>query len=252
MTRNGTRLPQRKRLRRPPAPVRAGRRRSTATGSSRSAARATSPATSTRGTEVVDLAGGMLLPGFVDAHVHPVQGGLERVRCDLSEARRPARTTSRTVRGVRRRAPRAAVDPRRRLGDVRVPRRHADRGRPRHRGPGPAGVPAQPRPPRRLGEQPARCELAGIDRRQPGPRATAASSATPTGARPAPCTRARWRLVLAALPAHHRRRELRRALLEGQRYLHSLGVTAWQDAILGAYAGMDDAAPTYLRAATQR
>ncbi|MET1059510.1 MAG: amidohydrolase family protein, partial [Nocardioides sp.] len=34
----------------------------------------------------VDLAGGLLLPGFVDAHVHPVQGGLERVRCDLSEA----------------------------------------------------------------------------------------------------------------------------------------------------------------------
>ena len=39
------------------------------------------------------------------------------------------------------------------------------------------------------------------------------------------------------------------ALLEGQRYLHSLGVTAWQDAILGAYAGADDASETYLRAA---
>ena len=35
--------------------------------------------------EVVDLAGGMLAPGFVDAHVHAVQGGLERVRCNLSE-----------------------------------------------------------------------------------------------------------------------------------------------------------------------
>src|SRR6188472_4282645 len=34
---------------------------------------------------VVDLAGGLLAPGFVDAHVHPVQGGLERIRCDLSE-----------------------------------------------------------------------------------------------------------------------------------------------------------------------
>ena len=40
------------------------------------------------------------------------------------------------------------------------------------------------------------------------------------------------------------------ALLEGQRYLHSLGVTAWQDAILGAYAGADDASEIYLRAAT--
>jgi predicted amidohydrolase YtcJ len=40
------------------------------------------------------------------------------------------------------------------------------------------------------------------------------------------------------------------ALLEGQRYLHALGVTAWQDAILGAYAGHDDASDVYLRAAT--
>ena len=39
------------------------------------------------GTEVVDLDGGLLAPGFVDAHVHAVQGGLERIRCDLSEDR---------------------------------------------------------------------------------------------------------------------------------------------------------------------
>ncbi|HEX6247235.1 MAG TPA: amidohydrolase family protein, partial [Nocardioidaceae bacterium] len=37
------------------------------------------------GAAEVDLAGGLLLPGFQDAHVHPVQGGLERMRCDLSE-----------------------------------------------------------------------------------------------------------------------------------------------------------------------
>src|SRR5918998_5849781 len=34
--------------------------------------------------EVVDLAGGLISPGFTDAHVHPIQGGLERLRCDLS------------------------------------------------------------------------------------------------------------------------------------------------------------------------
>src|SRR6478672_2230020 len=33
---------------------------------------------------VVDVAGGLIAPGFVDAHVHAVQGGLERLRCDLS------------------------------------------------------------------------------------------------------------------------------------------------------------------------
>ena len=32
----------------------------------------------------VDLGGGLLAPGFVDAHVHVVQGGLERIRCDLT------------------------------------------------------------------------------------------------------------------------------------------------------------------------
>src|SRR5215216_749950 len=34
--------------------------------------------------EVVDLAGGLLVPGFQDAHVHPVGGGLERMRCNLT------------------------------------------------------------------------------------------------------------------------------------------------------------------------
>jgi predicted amidohydrolase YtcJ len=39
-----------------------------------------------------------------------------------------------------------------------------------------------------------------------------------------------------------------RGLVEGQRYLFALGVTAWQDAIVGDYAGMDDSGPTYLEA----
>jgi predicted amidohydrolase YtcJ len=35
-------------------------------------------------TEVVDLGGGLLLPGFQDAHVHPVSGGVEMLQCDLN------------------------------------------------------------------------------------------------------------------------------------------------------------------------
>jgi predicted amidohydrolase YtcJ len=35
-------------------------------------------------TEVIDLTGRMLVPGFQDAHVHPVWGGLDMMRCDLS------------------------------------------------------------------------------------------------------------------------------------------------------------------------
>src|SRR5687767_7768036 len=36
-------------------------------------------------TEVVALDGGTLLPGFQDAHVHPISGGLLANRCDLHD-----------------------------------------------------------------------------------------------------------------------------------------------------------------------
>jgi predicted amidohydrolase YtcJ len=36
------------------------------------------------GTRVVDLRGRLAIPAFGDAHVHPVQGGLESLRCDLT------------------------------------------------------------------------------------------------------------------------------------------------------------------------
>jgi predicted amidohydrolase YtcJ len=38
-------------------------------------------------TRVIDLAGRLLLPGFQDAHVHPIYGGLDRMQCDVREAR---------------------------------------------------------------------------------------------------------------------------------------------------------------------
>ena len=37
-------------------------------------------------TEVVDLRGGLLLPGFQDAHVHPIMGGVTMLACDLHGA----------------------------------------------------------------------------------------------------------------------------------------------------------------------
>lgn len=37
-----------------------------------------------RRTRVVDLDGRLLVPGFQDAHVHPLWGGLDMLRCDLS------------------------------------------------------------------------------------------------------------------------------------------------------------------------
>ena len=40
------------------------------------------------------------------------------------------------------------------------------------------------------------------------------------------------------------------ALLDAQAYLHSLGVTGWQDAILGDYANLTDSTPAYVELAT--
>ncbi|HEY7667936.1 MAG TPA: amidohydrolase [Actinomycetota bacterium] len=37
-------------------------------------------------TEVIDLAGRLLLPGFQDSHAHPVASGVEMLRCDLTDA----------------------------------------------------------------------------------------------------------------------------------------------------------------------
>lgn len=37
-------------------------------------------------TEVVRLEGRLVIPGFQDAHIHPVQGGIEMLQCDLTAA----------------------------------------------------------------------------------------------------------------------------------------------------------------------
>ena len=41
-----------------------------------------------RRTDVIDLRGRLLMPGFVDAHAHSLWGGLERLTCDLLEVPR--------------------------------------------------------------------------------------------------------------------------------------------------------------------
>src|SRR5262249_8682367 len=57
-----------------------------------------------RHTEVIDLAGRMLLPGFIDSHIHASAGGLARVRCGVSEADRLADYLA-AVRGYAERHP---------------------------------------------------------------------------------------------------------------------------------------------------
>lgn len=58
-------------------------------------------------TEVVELGGRLLLPGFHDTHVHPLSGGLEQGDCDLNAAESPTEVAS-LVSGCARRVPEGA------------------------------------------------------------------------------------------------------------------------------------------------
>jgi predicted amidohydrolase YtcJ len=197
------------------------------------------------GAEVVDLAGGLLAPGFVDAHVHAVQGGLERTRCDLAELT----TREDYVARVR---------------DYAAT--HQDAGwilgggwsMPAFPGGNPSAADLDAVVPDRPVFLPNRdhhgawvnsraLELAGISSSTPDPahgRIERDALGNPTGT----LHEGAMDLVSALLPPITDV-EMDAALGEAQRYLHSLGITAWQDAIVGAYGGMDDPGPAYVRAA---
>ncbi|WP_426244046.1 amidohydrolase [Nocardioides sp. LHG3406-4] len=198
------------------------------------------------GGEIVDLSGGLLVPGFIDAHVHAVQGGLERVRCDLSVDAENKQVYLETIAAYA----------------------HAHPDRPWILGGGwsmavfPGGTPTAAELDTVVSDRPAflpnrdhhgawlntaALRRAGIDRHTPDPpdgRIERDADGEPTGT----LHEGAMRLVTRLLP-RTQDSEYDQALLEGQRYLHSLGVTGWQDAIVGAYAGMDDPGPIYWRAA---
>ena len=183
-------------------------------------------------TEVVDLHGRMLLPGFQDAHVHPVGGGLDMIQCDLHDLATAA-GLPRADRSLRAAHTRSlpwilgggwAMDA--------FPGRHAHQGAAGRDRARPARVPAQPRRSRRVGElrRARRWRASRGTRRIP---TTVASSATPRGNRAGTLHEGAADLVERLAPGGNGRRSLHSALLKGQAYLHSLGITAWQDAIVG-------------------
>ncbi|MEV5960825.1 amidohydrolase [Kribbella sp. NPDC051952] len=198
-------------------------------------------------TEVVDLAGGLLLPGFVDAHIHPVQGGLERARCNLEPAAGlPAyQQIIATYAG-----------------------QHPDvpwiLGGGWHQPDFPNAAPAAADLDAVTGNRPAflvnadhhgawvnsrALALSGIDARTPDPadgRIERGPDGSPTGTLHEGAMDLVGRLVP---PTTHI--ELVAALMDAQAYLHSLGITGWQDAILGAYANLGDATPAYVELARE-
>ncbi|QNE78284.1 amidohydrolase family protein [Streptomyces finlayi] len=196
-------------------------------------------------TEVVDLAGRLLVPGFQDAHIHPVGAGLELAQCDLTESREATDTLA-AVRAYAVAHPdhewitgggwsMEAFDggaPTRGLLDAVVPDRPVYLVNRDHHG---AWVNTRA------------LELAGLTRDTPEPadgRIERDERGEPTGLLQEGAMDLVARLTPRSTPA-----DRLAALLRAQRILHSYGVTAWQDAIVGSFGAMDDPADAYLTAA---
>jgi hypothetical protein len=197
------------------------------------------------GTRVVDCAGGLVLPGFQDAHAHPVQGGMERRRCDLSSEGTREGYLSAIRRYVEQHPEVEWVtgagwtlsafpggSPRREDLDAIVSDRPVLLANRDHHG---AWANS-----RALG-------LAGLGRGTPDPgdgRIDRDGDGAPSGM----LHEGAMALVARLIPDPSHAEQVA-ALLEAQSYLHSFGITGWQDAILGQYAGHPDVSEVYLDAA---
>jgi predicted amidohydrolase YtcJ len=194
-----------------------------------------------RGTTVVDLAGGLLVPGFQDAHVHPVQGGLERLTCDLSSldsepayvAAVAAYASSRpdvewVTGGGWMLAAFPGGLPRREALDAVVPDRPVMLINRDHHGAWVNSVALR---------------LAGLSASTPDP-ADGRVERDPDGSPTGMLHEGAMDLVGVHVPEPTLAEQVA-GLLEAQSYLHSLGITAWQDAILGTYANIVDASAAY-------
>ncbi len=187
-------------------------------------------------TEVVNLRGRMLLPGFQDAHVHASGGGLERSQCDLT--------------GVHTRE-----------GYLAAIRSYADRnpGAAWIAGGGwgmdvfPGGVPGKDDLDAVVPDRPVflsnrdhhgawvnsrALALAGIDASTPDPP-DGRIERTATGEPQGTLHEGAMNLIRRVAPAVTPDEQVA-GILVGQRYLHSLGITAWQEAIVGEYAVVPD------------
>jgi predicted amidohydrolase YtcJ len=199
-------------------------------------------------TRVIDLRGRLALPAFADAHVHAVGGGFERLHCNLLGARTRDECLGIVAAHARTLAPDAwvlgggwALEAFGATGPLAADLVDAAGGRPvflPNRDHHSAWVSA------------VALQRAGIDRYRPDPpdgRIERDAAGAPTGT----LHEGSMRLVGDLVPAPSLD-ELTRALLGAQHYLHSLGITRWQDAAVGAATelGVPDSYPAYQRAAS--
>lgn len=196
--------------------------------------------------EPVNLAGGTLLPGFIDAHAHPVFAGDQMRRCDL----RPATTAAGDVDMVAAYAAAHPAEPWISGGGWSmdafpggIATRHALD----------AVVPDRPIfLPNADGHgawvNSHALALAGIDASTPDPpdgRIERDSDGEPLGM----LQEGAATLVSRLLP-DVTEEDWYAALLTAQAHLLSLGVTGWQDAIIDRYEGAPDPLAAYLRSAS--
>ena len=194
-------------------------------------------------TEVVDLHGRLLLPGFQDAHVHAVTGGVELGECDLTG-------TTDVDEYVRRIAAYARAHPEAQW--------ITGGGWSMESFPG--GVPGRALLDRVVADRPVflsnrdhhaawvnsrALELAGITAATPDP-ADGRIDRDPDGSPAGALQEGAMALVPVpeATPA-----DRLAGLLRAQTWLHSLGITAWQDAMVCATNGYPDVSDAYLTAA---
>jgi len=196
------------------------------------------------GASITNANGGLIMPGFIDAHVHPVEGGLDRLRCDLTEA------DSRD----------AYLDQISRYAKAH-PNAEWILGGGWKMAAFPGGTPLaadldaiEPHRPVYLPNRDHHSswvngkalEIAGITRDTPDPedgRIERDADGNPSGT----LHEGAMNLVKECIPKDTDE-ERYAALLEAQRYFHSCGITAWQDAIVGEYGGHSDTRSIYQRA----
>ncbi|NWL12953.1 amidohydrolase [Paenarthrobacter nitroguajacolicus] len=193
-------------------------------------------------TELVDLTGKALLPGFQDAHVHPLAGGLQMLGCDLSGVHSLAEYRALIADHARANPAAEWIQGAGWYGDV------FDGGFP-HRALLDELVPDRPvflisHDGHGAWVNSRALERAGITDTTPHPDGGVIAR-DGTGAATGMLIEHAADLVSALIPDPDQK-HIRRALLTAQAYLHSLGVTAWQDAAVGQALGMPDSFDHYL------
>jgi predicted amidohydrolase YtcJ len=197
------------------------------------------------GTEVVDLAGRMLVPGFQDAHVHPVSGGLDMLQCNLHDLS----TADEYLAAILAYADTHPEVPWILGGGWSM---DAFEG----------GTPTAAALDRIVPDRPVylpnrdghgawvnslALKIGGVTRDTPDPadgRIERDAQGKPSGT----LHEGAGDLVSIHAPEPSAD-DLDEGLRKGQEYLHSLGITAWQDAIVGTISWSNNL-DTYLRAAT--